>query len=113
MTKSLFAENLERLSGLHGLTMREVAQLSGVSESVISKWSRGVRRPGFESALAIGGVFGISADRLANATIVELLQPEIVSEARFLEVERKIAELRGKPSNVIPFAAQRLRKGSK
>ncbi len=89
-----FADNLERLLGLHRLTSRQFSELVDVSESVLSKWQSGDRSPSFGSALLIADFFGVPADRLARADFDELLTHELADPERFREVEGEIRRRR-------------------
>ena len=89
-----FADNLERLLGLHGLTSRQCSELVDVSESVLSKWHSGDRSPSFRSALLIADFFGVPADRLARANFEDLLAHELANLERFREVEAEIRRRR-------------------
>jgi transcriptional regulator with XRE-family HTH domain len=89
-----FADNLERLLGLHKVSAKEAASLLGLSQSSFSKWSAGKRSPGFGTALKIGDFFEVSAVKLARSPFAELLANELSSAERFEEVERKIQSRR-------------------
>lgn len=85
-----FADNLERLLGLHKISAKEAASLLGLSQSSFSKWSTGKRNPGFGTALKLGEFFQVSAEKLARSPFSELLANELSSAERFEQVERKI-----------------------
>ena len=60
---------------LRGLTLREVEQLSGVSNALISQIETGkVDDPGFSKVVAIADALGLSVERLAT-TIRAKTQP--------------------------------------
>jgi transcriptional regulator with XRE-family HTH domain len=88
-----FADNLERLLGLHGLTSRRFSALADVSESVLSKWQSGDRNPSFTSALKIGDIFKIDPGRLARADFGDLLERELADAERYRQVEETLARL--------------------
>jgi transcriptional regulator with XRE-family HTH domain len=44
-SSTTFADNLERLLGMHGLTAREASQLLDVSTVALSEWRQGKRQP--------------------------------------------------------------------
>src|SRR5947209_9088829 len=92
--ESRFAENLERLAGLHRLNMKEVAALTGVSESVISKWVSGDRWPSFGSALRIADFFEVDATKLARADFSDLLASDLANPERYATVEQRIKQFR-------------------
>jgi transcriptional regulator with XRE-family HTH domain len=85
-----FAENFQRLLGLHRLTAKEFSRMADVSESVISKWLAGKRNPSFTSARVVGGFFRVNAMRLADADFGDLLADELADKERFREVEKEI-----------------------
>ncbi len=51
-----------------GLTMRELGDKVGVSESAISQYENGKREADFETALKIGEILGCSIDYLLRGT---------------------------------------------
>lgn len=89
-----FADNLERLMGMHKLSAKEAADMLGLSQSVLSKWQSGARQPSFSSALAAGDFFGVPADRLARADFSDLLANELAEAGRYAEVEAEIRRRR-------------------
>lgn len=101
-----FAENLQRLTGLHGLTMKRFAVLAGVSESVISKWSSGDRHPSFTSAMKVAEIFEVDPGRLARAEFPDLLEHELADAEKYRRVEKTLEELsrkvEGKSEKVVP-----------
>jgi transcriptional regulator with XRE-family HTH domain len=110
-----FADNLQRLAGLHGLTMKRAAALADVSESVVSKWASGDRHPSFTSALKFAVIFDVPADRLARADFGELLENELADAEKFRRVEKTLEELsrkfEGQDETVTPIGTKRSRKG--
>jgi transcriptional regulator with XRE-family HTH domain len=86
-----FADNLERLLGLHRLTARRAAQFIDVTPQTLSDWKSQKTAPGLQAALRVAGFFEIHADRLLNVPFRELLPQEIADEARFDRVEQKIS----------------------
>jgi transcriptional regulator with XRE-family HTH domain len=89
-----FADNLDRLLGLHGITSRQLSVLANVSESVVSKWHSGDRQPSFASALKVGDFFKIDPGRLARADFGDLLEHELADATRFREVEETVERLK-------------------
>jgi transcriptional regulator with XRE-family HTH domain len=89
-----FADNLNRLLGLHGLSAKEGASILGLSQSALSKWSTGERKPSFPTALTVGEFFHVPADRLARAEFGDLLANELASRDRFEDVEKEISRRR-------------------
>jgi transcriptional regulator with XRE-family HTH domain len=89
-----FADNLQRLLGLHRLTAREGADMMAMSRSALTKWATGDRRPSFTAALVVGDFFGVPADRLARADFADLLEHELADPDRFREVEAEIRRRR-------------------
>ena len=85
-----FVENFERLLGLHHLTAKQAARMTGITESTLSKWSSGKRSPSFESAITVGETFGIEPGRLAKARFEDLLAHELADPERYREVEKRI-----------------------
>ena len=91
-----FADNFERLLGLHKLSGKEAADMLGLSQSVLSKWQSGARQPSFSSALTAGDFFGVPADRLARADFSDLLANELADTQRYADVEAEIRRRRTK-----------------
>ena len=54
---------------------------------------KGERRPTEERLAQIGDIFGIGAERLANASFDELLQNELADPKRYRSAEKRIAAL--------------------
>ena len=89
-----FADNLERLLGLHKVSAKEAASLLGLSQSSFSKWATGKRRPSFTTAIELGEFFQVSAEKLARSPFADLLDNELSSAERFEAVEQKIQKHR-------------------
>ena len=56
--------NLRVLRKKCGITMKELGDRLGVSESAISHYETGKRQPDFETLLRLGEFFGVSVDYL-------------------------------------------------
>jgi transcriptional regulator with XRE-family HTH domain len=86
-----FADNIDRLLGLHRLTGREASRLLDVSTVALSEWRQGKRMPGLPALVKLAELFEIAGDRLVTATFPELLEREAGDVDRFVRVERKLA----------------------
>jgi len=84
-----FARNLRALTGLHGLTGTQLADVLGLSRPAVSDLLAGKRNPSFETVLAIQGVFGISSE-LATESLLDLL-PRFADRDRFVATVRELA----------------------
>jgi transcriptional regulator with XRE-family HTH domain len=107
-----FVDNLQRLAGMHGLTMKQVAMAIGATESTVNKWASGDRSPSFDSALAVGDLFEVDAGRLARAPFEDLLEHELADAQRYRRAEETLEQLKrewsGEPSKkVVPMKARR------
>jgi DNA-binding XRE family transcriptional regulator len=91
-----FPENLRRLLGLHDLEQTEAAEMLGMSKQSFSAWNSGRRQPSFTTALLIGELFQLPADRLARAEFADLLAHELADPVRFAEVEAELRRRRAK-----------------
>jgi len=87
--QSHFADNLERLLGLHRLRAEDVHALLGVSMTTVSNWRNGHKTPGLESAAKLAELFEVNAVDLVYLPFPELLH-EIASPERFERVEKKL-----------------------
>jgi transcriptional regulator with XRE-family HTH domain len=90
-SSTTFADNLERLLGMHGLTAREASQLLDVSTVALSEWRQGKRQPGLKALLRLSALFEVPGDQLMTAPFSELLAGAVGDEYRFQRVESKIA----------------------
>jgi len=70
-------ERLKMARGLSGLTLREVAQKSGVSHTAISKYEHGLDVPSSPVLLRLADALGVKLDYLFRPTHI-ILNPEIV-----------------------------------
>jgi transcriptional regulator with XRE-family HTH domain len=89
-----FADNLERLLGLHAFPAKYAARALGLSQSAFSTWQSGRRQPSFDTAMRIGEFFEIEASRLARASFASLLANELSDAERFERVEQRIRQAR-------------------
>jgi len=85
--------------GLHRLTRPEAELLfsdskTKISYSTLAKWETGARSPSFRTALKVGSVLMVPADRLATAEFEDLLANELADPIRFQAVEVKIRKVR-------------------
>jgi len=89
-------ENIRRLLGLHELSLAEAARLFALSPQAVSLLVNEKRDTSPASLERIAEVFEVSAERLREATFVELLGAELSDRERFLRVEERIAAERRK-----------------
>jgi transcriptional regulator with XRE-family HTH domain len=88
---STFADNLDRLLGLHRLTARETSELLDVSTVALSEWRNGKRDPGLTALLRMSALFEIPGDQLMTVPFADLLAGPLGDVDRFERVEEKIA----------------------
>ena len=74
-----------------GLTMKELAERVGVSESAISQYETGRRQPDYETLLKIADYFGVSVDYLLGKEGGAAVDPEL---EEYLEALRSRKEMR-------------------
>lgn len=74
-----------------GLTMKELGDRVGVSESAISQYETGKRQPDYETLLKIADYFGVSVDYLLGKEGGAAADPEL---EELLEVLRSRKEMR-------------------
>jgi transcriptional regulator with XRE-family HTH domain len=88
----VFADNLDRLLGMHRLTAREASRLLDVSTVALSEWRQGKRQPGLTALLRLSGLFELPGDQLVTTPFSDLLAGPLGDEYRFQRVEAKIAK---------------------
>ena len=59
-------KNLRNIRKENGMTMKDLADQIGVSESAISQYENGKRQPGFETLKELSGIFNVSVDYLLD-----------------------------------------------
>lgn len=57
-------KNLRKVRKESGMTMKDLAQRIGVSESAISQYENGKRQPGYETLIELSKIFDVSTDYL-------------------------------------------------
>jgi transcriptional regulator with XRE-family HTH domain len=87
---TVFADNFERLLGVHRLTARKAGDLLGVSHATLSYWRNARREPDVKSLMRVSAFFEVDAWSLLMLPFPELL-PIIADPERFERVERRIA----------------------
>lgn len=92
---SRFADNLDRLMGLHGLTSEKLAELVGVSRGTITNWRTGAKEPNLSGIVKLVELFEIDALRMTQLDFDELLD-DVASHGRFLRTEARIYDAEGK-----------------
>ncbi|MDP9226780.1 MAG: helix-turn-helix transcriptional regulator [Actinomycetota bacterium] len=89
MESQIFADNLERLLGMHGVTHRKAADALGISSVAISTWRQGTRSPSVRTLLRVAEVFEVDATGLMTLPFAQLL-PTLSDPERFERVERRL-----------------------
>jgi transcriptional regulator with XRE-family HTH domain len=87
----LFAENFERILGLHRLTARDASKLLDITPATLSYWRNGRREPDRDSLMRVSTYFAIDPWALVMTPFVDLL-PILANRERFELVELRIAE---------------------
>lgn len=85
-----FADNFDRILGLHRLTAAEASKLLGVSKTTISYWRNGHRPPNMQSLAKLESLFEIGMFRLCFHPFTSLLQADLQDVDRFVRVEQKL-----------------------
>lgn len=73
-------EKLVELRSRQGLTQGEVAAKINVSRQTIYKWERGIAVPSAENLIALGRLYGVPLEELADSTLPLTGQPAAVEE---------------------------------
>lgn len=63
-----FGERLKSLRESRGMTQDDLADSLGVSKQAVSQYERGVRRPDYDTLLAICDLFNVSVDYILGKT---------------------------------------------
>jgi transcriptional regulator with XRE-family HTH domain len=95
LDSQIFADNLERMLGMHGVTHRQAAAALGISSVAISTWRQGTRSPSTGTLMQVAQVFEVDAVGLMTQPFAQLL-PSLSDPERFERVERR---LKGEPSS--------------
>jgi transcriptional regulator with XRE-family HTH domain len=108
-TKENFAKNLRTLLGVHGLTARETARLTGVSVNALSSWMTGERDPSLASMQKLAGFFEIDAFKLLGQYTGSFLHEELADLERWERVEQKLrgSSPAGEAQEVTPMKKRR------
>ena len=86
-------EKLTQARKAAGLTQADVAARLNVSRQAVSRWESGQSSPSTEKLLALGGLYGVSIDRLLNTENAEEPDVEAASdEPEAVPVETVISE---------------------
>jgi len=88
------SKKLVMLRKQQGLTQDELALKVGVTRQTVSKWERGFIAPSTVNLIALGRLYGIPLDELANGGMPPQEEP---SAAVAVEEKTEAAEKRGKP----------------
>lgn len=94
-----FPDNLSRVLGMHRLTAREGAELTGMSQAAFYAYLAGARRPGLTTALGLAEFFELPPQTFVTGSFEELL-PRLADADRFRSVEAKLDRAR-KPLRVV------------
>lgn len=85
-----FADNFERLLGLHRLTAERAAELIEVSPTTVSYWRNGKQLPSGPTLRRLLSFFGLEYSSLIFTPMGLLLQRELANPNYYLRVEAKI-----------------------
>lgn len=77
-----------------GLTQTELAQLVGVSKSVISSYENAVHMPPYDILIKFSNIFGVSCDYLLGNTKQRTLSVDGLTQTQIESVELIIIELK-------------------
>lgn len=87
-------EKIRELRLKRGLIQSKLAQLLGVSKSVISSYENAVHLPPYDILLRLSAIFGVSCDYLLNNTSHRTVSADGLTDAQLEAVETIIQELR-------------------
>jgi transcriptional regulator with XRE-family HTH domain len=59
MASELFAPRLRELRDRAGLTQKQLAERSGLSQNAVSQWESGIREPSWGAILALADALGV------------------------------------------------------
>lgn len=106
-----FADNLRELMSRRRLSQRELADLVGISQAMISRWVRGENNPDFEQAAKVAAAFHVTLDMLISEDITKVTDREIerrrsladaVAVVGIEEAMRRLLAPSPKPGGTVP-----------
>ena len=92
-----FADNLQRVMGVHRLSSNATAALLGITPATLSSWLNGRASPNLHRAISVAQLFRINTERFLQVPFSDLLAHELADPERFEQVEREIHARRGPP----------------
>ena len=85
-----FAKNLRAIRNQKGLTQHELADVFGVSRSIIAQYEMGRRMPSFEMLCAIAAYFHVKTDDLVDGADNHSVASQLTdAERRLLQAYRE------------------------
>jgi transcriptional regulator with XRE-family HTH domain len=91
-SKENFSKNLRTLLGVHALTAKEAARLTGVSVNALSSWMTGGRDPSLASMQKLAAFFEVDAFKLLGQYTGSFLLEELADLDRWQRVEDKVED---------------------
>ncbi len=87
-------QKIKDLRTKRGLTQTQLAELLGVSKSVISSYENAVHLPPYDILIKLSNMFGVSCDYLLNNTKHRTISVDGLTDSQICAVERIIEEFR-------------------
>lgn len=94
MVYSGIDKRMKELRTKRGLTQTELAQMLGVSKSVVSSYENAVHLPPYDILIKVAKLFGVSCDYLLNNTDHRTISTEGLTKTQVQSIERIVQELR-------------------
>jgi len=94
MIYSVVCEHIRELRIQRHLTQTELADMLGVSKSVISAYENGIHLPPYDVLVHISGIFGVSCDYLLGVAGTPSISTEGLTDLQVQALLRIADELR-------------------
>jgi len=98
-------EKLTQARKAAGLTQADAAARLNVSRQAVSRWESGQSKPSTEKLLALGGLYGVSIDRLLNTENAEKPDSEAASDFPEAEPTEPVIPEKRRPRAWLKYAA--------
>ncbi len=99
MNYSAVCHKIRELRIRKGFTQLQLAQLLGISKSVVSSYENAVHLPPYDILIKLSSVFGVSCDYLLGVESQDTISVKGLTETQIQSVESIVNELRDMNQN--------------